>query len=82
MQGWCRVTFLPTKGERRSGRRDCGQESELRLGDQLTHDGRLYVVLGLDPMGVPGRRVDLEDAETGEVRRVPLDELELPEIDG
>ena len=58
------------------------RSTELRLGDHVIHDGRLYVVLGLDPMGVPGRRVDLEDAETGELRRVPLDELELPETDG
>jgi hypothetical protein len=48
----------------------------LRIGDHVTYDGRLYVVLGLDPMGVPGRRVDLEDAETSERRRVALDEVE------
>jgi hypothetical protein len=57
--------------------RECGSRSaELRIGDQVAHDGRVYVVLGLDPMGVPGRRVDLEDVETGERCRVPLAELE------
>jgi hypothetical protein len=33
-------------------------------------------VLGFDPMGVPGRRVDLEDLATGERIRVPATELE------
>jgi hypothetical protein len=62
---------------RRSGRRDCGQErGTLRIGDHVTYEGRLYVVLGLDPMGVPGRRVDLEDLATGERRRVPLAALD------
>jgi hypothetical protein len=48
----------------------------VRIGQHVTYDGRLYVVVGLDPMGVPGRRADLEDAETGERRRVPVAELE------
>jgi hypothetical protein len=52
------------------------RSAELRIGDHVAYDGRLYVVLGLDPMSVPGRRVDLEDVETGERRRVPLAELE------
>ena len=47
----------------------------MRIGDHVMYDGRLYVVVGLDPMSVPGRRVDLEDVETGERRRVPLAEL-------
>jgi hypothetical protein len=54
-------------------RKECG---DLRLGDHVAHDGRLYVVLGLDPMGVPGRRADLEDLETGERLRIPVAELE------
>ena len=33
---------------------------------------------GLDPMGVPERRADLEDAETGELIRVPIAELPRP----
>jgi hypothetical protein len=48
----------------------------LRIGDHVVHGGRVYVVLGLDPMGVPGRRADLEDAETGERIRVAVAELE------
>ena len=59
----------------------------MRIGDRVTYDGRLYAVRGLDPMGVPGRRADLEDVETKERRRVPVAELEpegageRPEID-
>jgi hypothetical protein len=47
----------------------------MRIGDHVIYDGRLYVVRGLDPMGVPGRRADLEDAETGEPVRVPVAKL-------
>ena len=47
----------------------------MRIGDHVTYDGRLYVVRGLDPMGVPERRADLEDVETGERIRVPLAQL-------
>jgi hypothetical protein len=61
---------------RRCGRRDAGRSAELRIGDHVVYDGRMYVVLGLDPMGVPGRRADLQDLETGERRRAPVAELE------
>jgi hypothetical protein len=47
----------------------------MRIGDHLAYEGRRYVVLGVDPMGVPGRRADLEDLETGDVIRVPIAEL-------
>jgi hypothetical protein len=50
----------------------------LRIGDHVAYDGRLYVVLGLDPMGVPSRRADLADLETGERLRIPVAELEPP----
>ena len=49
--------------------------ADMRIGELLTHEGRRYVVVGLDPMGVPERRADLEDAETGEAIRVPIAEL-------
>jgi hypothetical protein len=54
-----------------------GKECGVRIGDHVAYDGRVYVVLGLDPMGVPGRRADLRDVETGERRRVPVAELEV-----
>jgi hypothetical protein len=47
----------------------------VRIGDHVTYNGRRLVVLGLDPMGVPERRADLEDPQTGERLRVPLAEL-------
>jgi hypothetical protein len=50
----------------------------MRIGDHLAYDGRRYVVRGVDPMGVPGRRADLEDLETGELIRVPIAELTAP----
>ena len=37
---------------------------------------RQYIVRGLDPMGVLERRADIEHAETGELIRVPIAELE------
>ena len=47
----------------------------MRIGDLLAYRGRRYIVRGLDPMGVPERRADLEDVETGEAIRVPIAEL-------
>ena len=47
----------------------------MRIGDLIAYAGRHYVVRGLDPMGVPGRRADLEDVETGETLRVPISQL-------
>jgi hypothetical protein len=47
----------------------------MKLGQIITYEGRQYVVRGLDPMGLPDRRADLEDVETGERRRVPISAL-------
>jgi hypothetical protein len=38
----------------------------MRIGDHFTLDGRLFVLVGLDPMGVAERRAELEDPATGE----------------
>jgi hypothetical protein len=48
----------------------------MRIGDFLDYEGRRYILRGLDPMGVPERRADLEDVETGESIRVPIAELD------
>jgi hypothetical protein len=55
----------------------CGamRSGAMRIGDPVTYQGRRYVLLGLDPMGIPDRLADLEDIETGEVIRVPVSEL-------
>jgi hypothetical protein len=62
----------PTTGVSDLGQREL---ADMRIGDLLAYRGRRYVGRGLDPMGVPERRADLEDAETGEAIRVPIAEL-------
>ena len=52
------------------------RHADMQLGDLVTYEGRRYVVRGLDPMGLPDRRADLEDVETGECRRVLISDLE------
>jgi hypothetical protein len=47
----------------------------MQIGDLVIHNGRVLVLLGHDPMSVPDRRADVEDAVTGERLKVPLDEL-------
>jgi hypothetical protein len=47
----------------------------MRIGDPVIYQGRRYALRGLDPMGLPDRRADLED-ETGELIRAPVAELE------
>ena len=47
----------------------------MKIGDLVIYQGRAYILRGLDPMGVPDRRVELEDAERGEHISVPLAEV-------
>ena len=49
--------------------------ADMRIGDKVIYQGRACVLRGLDPMGVPDRRADIEDAETGELLRVPVADL-------
>jgi hypothetical protein len=52
----------------------------MKLGDLVTYQGCVYVLRGLDPMGVPDRNVQLEDPASGKYISVPLDEVsERPE---
>jgi hypothetical protein len=48
----------------------------MAIGDHVLHRGRRYRLRGIDPMSVSDRRAELEDLETGERVRVPLDEVE------
>jgi hypothetical protein len=48
----------------------------MRIGDQVIYQGRVFVLLGHDPMSVTGRRAEVADPFTGERLMVPLDELE------
>jgi hypothetical protein len=48
---------------------------QMRIGDLVTWQGRAYYLRGLEPMSVPDRRVQLEDAETGEAVTAPFREV-------
>jgi hypothetical protein len=48
----------------------------MAIGDFVLYQGRRYVLLGIDPMSVTDRRAELQDPDTGETLRVPLDEVE------
>jgi hypothetical protein len=48
----------------------------MEIGDTLIHEGRTYVLVGLEPMSVPEHKADLRDVETGEVISVPCAILE------
>jgi hypothetical protein len=48
----------------------------MRIGDTVIYRGRRYVLRGLEPMGIPDRRADLEDPRTGDMIRVRFSELE------
>jgi hypothetical protein len=47
----------------------------MRIGDIVIYRGRRYILRGLDPMGVPDGRADIEDARTGELLRVRVADL-------
>jgi hypothetical protein len=47
----------------------------MRIGDIVIYQGRRCVLRGLDPMGVPDRGADIEDAMTGELFRVRVADL-------
>jgi hypothetical protein len=51
----------------------------MKIGDLVLYQGRSYYLRGLDPMGVPERRVLLEDPETGQEIAVPADEVTAAE---
>jgi len=50
--------------------------TDIRVGDDVTFNGRVYRVRGISPMSASPRRVLLEDVETGENVEAPLDELD------
>ena len=49
----------------------------MKIGDIVTYQGRPYALRGLEPMSVPERRAELEDAESGELISVPLEEVSV-----
>ena len=57
----------PIKGMRKgAGPSIMFSTAAMKIGDLVLYQGRPYYLRGLDPMGVPERRVILEDPETGE----------------
>ena len=48
----------------------------MRIGDLVTYQGTLYVLRGIDPMGVPERSAELEHPVSGERLRVRLDQVD------
>jgi hypothetical protein len=48
----------------------------MELGSTVTYRGRSYVLLGIDPMNVSGRRAYLRDVEADDLVEAPLDEVE------
>jgi len=48
-----------------------------KIGTIVSYRGRLYVVVGVTPMSVTPQLVELEDRESGRIRRVPSSDLQL-----
>ena len=69
------ISYTRAEDDTLGTRPAAGVADQMRIGDPVTHQGRRYLLLGLDPMGIPDRLADVEDIETGEVIRVPLSEL-------
>ena len=64
------------------------QAMELRLmtdicvGDEVAHAGRVFRVRGISPMSTSPRRVQIEDLGTGETLEVRADEIgPIPEAE-
>ena len=44
----------------------------MQIGGVITYLGRRFILVGLEPMSVPDRRAQIEDAESGELLSVPV----------
>lgn len=53
--------------------------ANLHIGDYVTFRDRTYVVRGMSPMGIPHRRLQLEDLDTGEQVEVSAAEMQRVE---
>jgi len=47
-----------------------------KLGDTVSYHGRAHVVVGTDPVSVTPRLIEIEDVDSGRIRRVPLEVLQ------
>ena len=50
--------------------------TQISVGDDVIHHGRVFKVRGISPMSATPRRALLEDIETGEDSEALLDELQ------
>jgi hypothetical protein len=48
-----------------------------KIGTIVSYRGRLHVVVGVTPMSVTPQLVEIEDRESGRIRRVPYADLQL-----
>ena len=48
-----------------------------KIGTIVSYRGRLHVVVGVTPMSVTPQLVEIEDRESGRIRRVPYGDLQL-----
>jgi hypothetical protein len=48
----------------------------MELGSNVLYLGRIYVLVGVDPMNVAGRRAYLHDVASGDVLEVPFEQVE------
>ena len=48
-----------------------------KIGTIVSYRGRLHVVVGVTPISVTPQLVELEDRESGRIRRVPAGDLQL-----
>jgi hypothetical protein len=49
--------------------------TNIQLGEYVMVRDRWFCVRGVSPMGAPDRRVQLEDADTGELVEASVDEI-------
>jgi hypothetical protein len=52
-----------------------------KIGTIVSYRGRLHVVVGVTPMSLTPQLVEIEDRESGRIRRVPYGDLQLFEDD-
>jgi hypothetical protein len=50
-----------------------------KIGTIVSYRGRLHVVIGMTPMSATPQLVELEDRESGRIRRVPCGDLQTLE---
>ena len=50
-----------------------------KIGTIVSYRGRLHVVVGVTPMSVTPQLVEIEDRESGRIRRVPYGDPQLLE---